>query len=756
VSVWLFGGKGILLAFQVTQSAIVGTIRDGETGEPVTGVVVAVPTAGRAVLSDSVGRYAITSLASGPQRVDVRRIGYAPRTLHVLVPRQGEIEIDITLRRDPLVLRPVRVRPSVMARGTEASGPAEFPDRSMSLDAVRNHPLLEEPDAFVALGGGGVAMRPESPSGLHIRGGASDQTGYLLDGIPIFSPYHAAGTFSAWNPDALERLDLSHVPLASALPDALSGTVAGTTRTPGSRFAAQGSLSTTQARLTLSGPLVSRGSGYVVSIRSGFPGFIAPERESSYLRGESGDLVAKVETPVFRGRGRVLFYDNTNETATAANLTGASSTNDESGSHAFEWRSRSVGVAWNRVLGPIAAGLHGWVATSATDALWEAGRDSALGLSAERRDVGFVATVERNGGETMTLAAVRIRQSRTRYQAGPAGDSNPSFALDAQTPVASILLRHQRDVTRSLTANTSLDLTMARGTTYLVPQAVVRWRQSQRLAVAASYARSQQFTQSLRNAESVVGTIFPADLFVSANGRDVPIARADQGSVAAELRPSDGVRLEAQGYIRNSHGLVLVAPRTGEPFATDGFTTGTGASRGLSLDATVSDARYSIVASYGWQHARIGYRDARYAPDYGAAHLLEGGAIVFPSPTFSIRVGASAELGRRASALTGSFESEGCSLIDRGCEFAGTARVETEQLGTQSLPSYLRFDVGVRKRWDIAVAGRDAEISVFGTVTNLFGRRNVLSFIDNPARSEESRIGMRSLAPLVAGVDWRF
>lgn len=60
--------------------------------------------------------------------------------------------------------------------------------------------------AVQALGGGDVVLSPESPSGGQVRGGGSDQTAYLLDGIPGFSPYHGAGVFSAWNPDALSQL----------------------------------------------------------------------------------------------------------------------------------------------------------------------------------------------------------------------------------------------------------------------------------------------------------------------------------------------------------------------------------------------------------------------------------------------------------------------------------------------------------------------------------------------------------------------
>ncbi len=106
----------------------------------------------------------------------------------------------------------------------------------MTMSEVRNDPLLAEPDAFQAFQGGEVVLQQETPNGVHIRGGAADQTQYVLDGIPVFNPYHAGGVFSAWNPDVLSSLELTSSPTSSASIDALSGTIAGMTRAPAREF----------------------------------------------------------------------------------------------------------------------------------------------------------------------------------------------------------------------------------------------------------------------------------------------------------------------------------------------------------------------------------------------------------------------------------------------------------------------------------------------------------------------------------------
>jgi hypothetical protein len=46
-------------------------------------------------------------------------------------------------------------------------------------------------------------------------------------------------------------------------------------------------------------------------------------------------------------------------------------------------------------------------------------------------------------------------------------------------------------------------------------------------------------------------------------------------------------------------------------------------------------------------------------------------------------------------------------------------------------------------------------VEFFGTVTNLFGRKNVLTYARNPATGEAAAVEMRPLAPLVVGIDWQ-
>jgi hypothetical protein len=260
--------------------------------------------------------------------------------------------------------------------------------------------------------------------------------------------------------------------------------------------------------------------------------------------------------------------------------------------------------------------------------------------------------------------------------------------------VVSAFVQHERPLGARVTANVALSAAAASGNVYPLPQAQLRWTPSPPVTLSASYARAHQFSQSLRNAESIVGNVFPADLYVGANA--------------------------------------------------------------VSLDAAVSGARYGFLASYGWQRVRLEHGDSSYVPDHAVAQVAEAGVIVFPSATSSVRLGATGALGRRTTAVMDALEWEPCNLLDLGCELGGSPRHDTGKLGAARLPAYLRVDLGFRKHWHLDVAGRDGQVALFGTVTNLLGRRNVLTVATDPSTAEPFEVGMRPLAPLVVGLDWRF
>lgn len=747
----------LLLAVQASGTVVTGTVRSAESNQPLPNAIVELTDLNRATATDADGRYTFHIVPAGPQHILVRYIGHEARTLHALVPASGELEINVSLVRKAVLLPNVEVRALIALRGLESDS-VPYPDREVSISAVRNDPLLAEPDGLRALSGGEVVLDPESPSGMHIRGGTSDQTGYLLDGIPVFNPHHAAGAFSAWNPDALSRLQLSSTNPSSAGPDALSGVVSAATLSPGYQFRAQGSVSTTQARFTADGPL-GGGIGYLVSVRSGFTNVLPHPSEASYLGGGAGDWLAKLEAPAFGGQLRLLGYGNQNEINAAAGVTGQPQPGLTR--NVFEWNSRSLGAEWRISMGGSATlpyrnalRLAAWNAEGVAESNWES-HLGPISMAGARRDFGLLAQLDHRSAVSLTSLGIRVERSHADFDILPDSAGGPRSSLATRTLLATVFAEQTRRLAPGVELGLGTGLRWSGSAVRLGPHALLRWKPSDRLTLSGSLARQHQFSQSLRNSESVVGNVFPADLYIGAGSHGVPVAQSDLGVLALEFQPGAGIRLGVQAYARQSDGLLLVAPREGEPFTLGSFTTGSAAARGASITAAYTSARVGVVGSYGLQYLRFHESAGSYVPSHGATHLLEAGVVVFPSATASIKLGATGAWGRRTTIIAGGFEWEACNMVDQGCEFGGSPYYGGETLGGTSLPGYFRVDLGARQHWHLELGGRDATVALFATMTNLLHRQNILTYARD-SNGQPVAIEMRPLSPLVVGVDWEF
>lgn len=720
------------LALQLGQASVQGRITDARTGEPIAGVVVILPDLQRAVIADAAGAYALRAVPPGPQHVTIRRLGYEERTLHAFVPRTGTLRLDVALNAQPIEIAGLEVRPLPAVRGLETEV-APSADDVLTLAALRNHPLLAEPDALRGLSGGVIYVRPETAGGLHIRGGESHHTSYLLDDLPVLNPYHGAGISGSWNPDILSHVEVFTTLPASALPDALSGAVIGRTRAPSVTHGASGSVSTTQARIAVYGPL-GHGAGYLFGIRTGFPDVFAPHGEGSYVRGESGDAFIKATAPLLGGTVTSRFYESENELSA---LAVANSSDASVGRNQFEWTSQSTGLSWERPF----AGKR--LRTS----LWDARTVAAVRWGGEpmwsgRRDVGAAAEVS-SAAWTYGLRWTRIA---TRYE-------TPGLRMRQHLPIAAAHADHHDEISRAVSWSAGTTLEVAQGGWRLSPRAQLRYQSSNEFRVTAAYARTRQYVQSLRSPESVASHLFPADLFI-ASVDPVPVSRADQLVLLADLTPRPGLRLRGQLYRRWLHQLMLPALGSTRPFAAQQPDVGSGSAAGLAFDGAYATKGYALVAAWHLQSVTMQAESADYTPQQGIRHLVDAGVTLFPTSTLVLKAGVSAGAGRPATPLVGDLEWESCNLLDGGCEFGGTPSQATDELGQAALPSYVRLDLGIRKHWHLSVRGRDVAPAAFASITNVFGHRNVLAV-------GESAVGgvtvtMRPRALLLLGLDWRY
>ncbi len=199
----------------------------------------------------------------------------------------------------------------------------------------------------------------------------------------------------------------------------------------------------------------------------------------------------------------------------------------------------------------------------------------------------------------------------------------------------------------------------------------------------------------------------------------------------------------------------MLDPQDGQPFARAAFRRGSGSVRGVAAGLSIGSARYALTGSAGVERVRLRAGGERWTPGYAASRSARIGAIFFPTPTLSVRVGWIGQFGRRGSDAIGLLEWESCNLLDMGCEFAGSPE-ELGELGGRKLPSYNRLDLSIRKHWHFVLGRREGSVEAFATGSNLLGRANVLTYVVDPGSGESAAIEMRPRAPLTLGLGWRF
>lgn len=261
--------------------AIQGRVTD-DAGVPIiTALVELLPAAGERVLhaatTSAGGAYRLAGVSAGSYRLRVQQLGYATRTMEVeLAP--GELRrLDVVLELAPLALDSLLVESTVHTRRERARFEADagVTARVVTSAELKIIPGLAEADVMRAVEVlPGVVSTSDFSSAFNVRGGSADQNLILLDGFPIFNPFHLGGLFSVFNSDVLSAAEL----LAGGFGAEHGGRVSSVLNVESrdytdSGFAGEAGVSLLATRLSLHGSLPvpgALGGGWFVSARRSY------------------------------------------------------------------------------------------------------------------------------------------------------------------------------------------------------------------------------------------------------------------------------------------------------------------------------------------------------------------------------------------------------------------------------------------------------------------------------------------------------
>lgn len=207
----LLAWLGVAAPATAQAGSVEGRVRDDE-GSAVYGAQLRLTQAGTLVRlgeTDRLGYFRLADVPAGAYTLEFGGLGYAQGSRSVAVGPGEAVELALVLPRQAVELEGITVgaeRSRQRIRFEEVGGATI---REMDLADLKQVPGVAEADPLRAVEVlPGVVSTSDFSAAFHVRGGSADQNLILLDGVPVFSPFHLGGFFSVFNADMLDRAEL--------------------------------------------------------------------------------------------------------------------------------------------------------------------------------------------------------------------------------------------------------------------------------------------------------------------------------------------------------------------------------------------------------------------------------------------------------------------------------------------------------------------------------------------------------------------
>jgi hypothetical protein len=748
------------------------------SGAPVVEAVVTATAAagGRARRARSAvdGAWRITRLAAGAYTVRVSRVGFAGAERVVEVPAGAEARVDVALAESDVALAPVQAvgRRDAQRERTRFESEAGVTTRVITGDEIKILPGLGEADVMRAVEVlPGVVTTSDFSTAFNVRGGSADQNLVLLDGFPIFNPFHLGGLFSVFNSDAIARAELLSGGFGAEYGGRVSSVLNIESKPGGGAegFGGEAGVSLLSSRVSLHGNLpggVRRllggdGGGWLVSARrSYFDVLLKPVVSFPY---HLTDLQGSA-TVGTRGGGRLrLVAYGGQDVLDLANFTppGIDTTDTSILRIRWSWGNRVAGARLEQPLGA-------WVTTA------------SLGLSHYGETLGFTDFADTRFASQITQLTARAEAGRplgarttmkaggelTRlayHNVGEAGGTT-FFSGDRSGVMAGGFgqLRWSPNGAWILEPGVRVDTWSAGGTrAYVAPRfAVKRFFGARRDgAVKLAAGRYVQFVHSLRDEQLPVSN----DYWVTAD-ENVPAVVSDQAQLGLEKYWGESWYASAESYYRRYLGVTDLNSADDPNDVSDDLLEGHGFSYGADFMVRRTQGRLR-----GWMTLSL-LKAQRTFPDplqLGLEGVPE--SVTFP-PVFDRRVdldvvgeyllpgkieaglrlnfGSGVPYSRPVAAYVG-FETD---LVNGGYRVPRPIGKDPQvpiyvvpgDRNRQRYPSYSRLDLTFRRSY----TRRWGKLTPYAQVLNATNRKNVLFYFYNFDHDPPTRSGV-SMFPVL-------
>lgn len=243
---------------------ISGYIYDAQNGESLIGCTIFDPINIIGTTTNVYGFYSLTIPNNKNNTIVFSFIGYESRKIDMsalkskqnisLVPAQNELSevvISGTSTNDKVISNKMSV---IKLNAKEINS---IPAIGGEVDVLKAITLLP-----------GVKQGVDGSSGFYVRGGSPDQNLILLDGVPLYNPYHLWGFLSTFNSDAINNIEIIKGAFPARYGGRLSSVLDITTKDGNNqKWQKDFTIGLLSAKVSVSGPLVKDKSSIMVSAR---------------------------------------------------------------------------------------------------------------------------------------------------------------------------------------------------------------------------------------------------------------------------------------------------------------------------------------------------------------------------------------------------------------------------------------------------------------------------------------------------------
>ena len=726
---------------------LMGVVTASSAGSPVSADVT-IDHPRRGARADSSGRFAFRNVPAGRVHVRVVAFGYEPGDTTVTIHGGDTVSVMFRLRVVAQSLAPVRTVATLpeRTRFEEQATPSVV---SISAAEVRRVPAIGEADVLRSVSLlPGVVARNDFSAGFNVRGGEADQNLVLLDGIPIYNPFHLGGLFGTFIDKAVSSVDV----LTGAFPARYGGRLSSVLDVKSLEETRRGAHGTAEVSL-LSSSLFGGGSvdqgrlSWNVAARRTYA-----DKVVEWLRGSNDfpyhfqdtQLRARLLLPgggtigltAYAGKDLLYYQDQSTE---LVNLPGGPVETSNDNTVTFDWGNRLAGLTLDQPLGARTT-LSQRLAYSRFDTHFDLpGQSIFLGQSVDEVQLSGALTHARVHHTLSTgYEAAAYRTSYREQIAVDAGNGSDEVTFPDPLATDGDTTMRQRPAMAGVFAEDlwrpnerwlvrgGLRGEYVAGANWLglSPRASVKYFVSPTLAFMASGGRYTQWMRAMRN-EDLPLRVF--DLWLGSDA-NIPVSSSTQLVVGGERWLSDTrfLRVEAYGktYDRLAEPASTVDPRI-RPSLLRYYD---GRSYGVDVYLRQLERNgFSGWIAYSYGVTTRERNGLAYWPAHDRRHNANIVTTYAPS-------GSHWALGSHLGLATGTPYTGWAGVMNRwrydpirnawgGPASDGTEDVRGPRNG-ERFPFYWRLDVSAERRFEVG----GATIKPYLNIINVFNRKNVFLY----------------------------